>query len=179
MCILWLYYYIGMQHTHTSLLWGFSVNQADRQLLDEREGAREGGRGCGACSHNSRRVKAWWVWLNTRRVCARYSSTGGWIWIPAARRLPSLAKAAGEKAERGWPTCRRRSTLSIPKRGYKDCKGKTMYAVMEPIQPALSELWGDKVDRVMDACEPGRESINENLQQHGFGSLQAAGVFPQ
>ncbi len=114
---------------------------------------------------------------SVRGECVRYSSTGGWTWIPAARRLPSLAKAAGEKAERGWPTCRRRSTLSVPKRGYKDCKGKAVHDVMEPIQPALSELWGDKVDRVMDACEPGRESINENLQQHGFGSLPRLACF--
>lgn len=117
---------------HTSLLRGFSVNQAGRQLLDEREGGREeGGRQRWRKGGDVHIIAGGWrrgECGSIRGESVRYSSTGGWTWTAAARRLPALTKSAGEKAELADDQYAGEAFFfSTAKRDIRSGKGKAIY----------------------------------------------------
>lgn len=93
----------------SSLLCGSSVNQTGRQLLGEREGGGEGGRGL---AH----IIAGGGWRRGE-ASVRSGGAGWWAWAAAARRLSSLPRPNVDKAERGWATCSCSSSWSTPKSG--------------------------------------------------------------
>lgn len=138
-----------------------------------REGTRERGRKGG----DVRIIAGGWrrgECGSIRGECVRYSSTGGWTWTAAARRLPSLAKSAGgTEAERRGSTCRRDFSLSTAKRARRSAEVRRCTMWWSRLSPLQWAARRQKVDRVTDACGIRGEGINENYNCMGSsGSVQ-------